>query len=108
MGSPPSMVSARGTWKLKNVKEKRGRKIAYIKMEELLTLDLLISVTFLGERRLITGPATGSTKVKYKWDLDSGEILKGHAVTKIVGDFEMDGETFHMKVFQRNISTKLQ
>ena len=108
MGSPPSMVSARGTWKLKKVKEKRGRKIAYIKMEELLTLDVLISVTFLGERRLITGPATGSTEVKYKWDLDSGEILKGHAVTKLVGDFEMDGENFHMKVFQRNISKKVK
>jgi hypothetical protein len=46
--------------------------------------------------------------VNYKWDIDFGEILKAYAVTNIVGDFEMDGETFHMKVFQRNISTKVK
>ena len=109
MGSPPSTVSATGTYKLKNVKEKwGGRKIAYVKMDELVTFDVFISVNFLGEKRLITGHATGSTEVDYKWDIDFGEILKAYAVTNIVGDFEMDGETFHMKVFQRNISTKVK
>ena len=108
MGSPPSTVSATGTYKLKKIKEKRGRKIAYVKMDELVTFDLFISVNFLGEKRLITGHATGSTEVDYKWDIDFGEILKAYAVTNIVGDFEMDGETFHMKIFQRNISTKVK
>ena len=109
MGSPPSTVSATGTYKLKKVKEKwGGRKIAYVKMDELVTFDAFISVNFLGEKRLITGHATGSTEVDYKWDIDFGEILKAYAVTNIVGDFEMDGETFHMKVFQRNISTKVK
>ena len=109
MGSPPSTVSATGTYKLKKVKEKwGGRKIAYVKMDELVTFDLFISVNFLGEKRLITGHATGSTEVDYKWDIDFGEILKAYAVTNIVGDFEMDGETFHMKIFQRNISTKVK
>ena len=109
MGSPPSTVSATGTYKLKKVKEKwGGRKIAYVKMDELVTFDLFISVNFLGEKRLITGHATGSTEMDYKWDIDFGEILKAYAVTNIVGDFEMDGETFHMKVFQRNISTKVK
>ena len=109
MGSPPSTVSATGTYKLKKVKEKwGGRKIAYVKMDELVTFDVFISVNFLGEKRLITGHATGSTEVDYKWDIDFGEILKAYAVTNIVGDFEMDGETFHMKVFQRNISTKVK
>ena len=108
MGSPPSQAMSKTTWTLKKVKNKKGKKIAIIEMQDSLILDLQISVDFFGERRLLTGHATGVSDYIYNWDIDSGEILKGHAVTKIVGDFEIDGETFHMKVFQRNISTKVK
>ena len=48
MGSPSSKVSSKITRTLKKVKEKRGRKIAYIDVEELLTLELRVAVNFYG------------------------------------------------------------
>jgi len=101
MGSPSSILSSKSTRTLKKVREKRGRKIAYIKVEELLTLELRVAVNFYGEKRLMAGHATGTTDGLYRWDLDSGELLKTHVDINLVGDFEMDNETFHMKIFQR-------
>ena len=101
MGSPSSKVSSKSTRTLKKVREKRGRKIAYIEVEELLTLELRFAVNFYGEKRLMAGHATGTADGSYKWDLDSGELLKAHVNINLVGDFEMDNETFHMKIFQR-------
>ena len=101
MGSPSSKVSSKITRTLKKVKEKRGRKIAYIDVEELLTLELRVAVNFWGEKRLMAGHATGTADGSYKWDLDSGDMLTSHVNINLVGDFEMDGETFNMKIFQR-------
>ena len=101
MGSPSSTLSSKSTRTLKKVREKRGRKIAYIDIEELLTLELRVAVNFYGEKRLMAGHATGTTDGLYRWDLDSGELLKAHVDINLVGDFEMDNETFHMKIFQR-------
>ena len=101
MGSPSSILSSKSTRTLKKVKEKRGRKIAYIDVEELLTLELRVAVNFYGEKRLMAGHATGTADGSYKWDLDSGELLKAHVNINLVGDFEMDNENFHMKIFQR-------
>ena len=105
MGSPSSILSSKSTRTLKKVREKKGRKIAYIEVEELLTLGLRVAVNFLGEKRLMAGYATGTADGSYKWDLDSGELLKYQVNNNLVGDFEMDGETFHMKIFQR-LTTK--
>ena len=107
MGSPPSLVSSKGSWTLKKVKKKRGRKIAFIDMEEIVALNLRVAVNFWGERRLIAGHATGTTDANYRWDLDSSEIIYAHVVINLVGDFEMDGETFHMKIFQRFNTKKI-
>ena len=101
MGSPSSNLSSKSTKTLKKVREKKGRKIAYIEVEELLTLELRVAVNFYGEKRLMAGHATGTADGSYKWDLDSGELLKAHVNINLVGDFEMDNETFHMKIFQR-------
>ena len=101
MGSPSSILSSKSTKTLKKVREKKGRKIAYIDVEELLTLGLRVAVNFYGEKRLMAGHATGTADGSYKWDLDSGELLKAHVNINLVGDFEMDNETFHMKIFQR-------
>ena len=108
MGSPPSLVSSKGSWTLKKVKKKRGRKIAFLEIQELLTIDLRVAVNFLGERRLIAGHATGTKDVKYRWDLDSGEILRAIGVTNLIGNFEMDGEAFYMKIFVRNTGKKVK
>ena len=107
MGSPPSLVSSKGSYELNKVKKKRGRKIAFIDMEENVTLDLRVAVHFLGNRRLIAGHATGTTGAKYRWDIDSGEIINVRVVINLVGDFEMDGEAFHMKIFQRLTTKKI-
>ena len=101
MGSPSSILSSKSTKTLKKVRKKKGRKIAYIEVEELLTLELRVAVNFYGEKRLMAGHATGTADGSYKWDLDSGELLKAHVNINLVGDFEMDNETFHMKIFQR-------
>ena len=108
MGSPPSLASSRGTWTLKKVREKRGRKIATIISQELFTLNLRLAVEFLGERRLIAGQATGTTEMIFRWDIDAGKMLKVRVVSNLVGDFEMDDEIFRMKIFMRNISKKVQ
>ena len=107
MGSPPSLVSSKGSYELKKVKKKRGRKIAFLEMQEIVALDLRVAVNFWGESRLITGHAAGTTDAKYRWDLDSSEIIYAHVVINLVGDFEMDGETFHMKIFQRFNTKKI-
>ena len=104
MGSPPSQSLSKTAWTLKKVKEKRRGKIAVIEMQDSLILELQVAVEFLGERRLMTGQATGVSDVTYNWDIDSGELLKTHAITNLVGDFEMDNEKFTMKIFMRDIS----
>ena len=108
MGSPSSQVSSNTTTTLKKVKEKGGRKIAYIEVDELLTVELRVVVNYFGARRLMAGHGTGTANGSYKWDLDSGDLLKSHANINLVGDFELEGETFHMKIFQRFISKKVK
>ena len=108
MGSPSSQTTAKITTTLKKVKEKGSRKIAYIDVEELHTIELRVAVNSLGERRLMAGQATGTANGSYRWDLASGETLKSHVNINLVGDFEMDGENFHMKIFQRFIGKKVK
>ena len=108
MGSPPSQAMSKTTWTLKKVKNKKGRKIAIIEMQDSLILDLQISIDFLGERRLLTGHATGVSDVVYNWDIDPGEMLKTTSVTHLKGNFEMDDKEFYMRIFMRNISKKVQ
>ena len=108
MGSPPSQAMSKTTWTLKKVKNKKGRKIAIIEMQDSLILDLQISIDYKGDRRLLTGYATGVSDVVYHWDIDPGEMLKTTSITHLKGDFEMDGKNFYMKIFMRNISKKVQ
>ncbi len=108
MGSPPSLISSKSSYTFKKVKKKRGKKIAIIERQDSTMMEAYVVVDFLGERRLIAGQATGTTEMIFRWDIDAGKMLKVRVVSNLVGDFEMDGETFHMKVFQRNISTKVK
>ena len=108
MGSPSSLVSSKPTLTLKKVKEKRGRKIAYIDYVSDIALDLRIAVNFLGERRLITGYATGVGDGKFQWDIEGTEHLSQKLVVNISGDFEMEGEKVYMKVFMRTINKKVK
>ena len=108
VGSPPSLVDGNATCTLKRVKEKKGRKIAYIECKELLTMESNVIVNFLNVDRLIEGNATGTAESDVKWDIDTGYILKHNVVTNIAGDFEMDDKTFYMKVFMRQISKKIK
>ena len=71
-------------------------------------IELRIAVDFLGKKRLLIGRATGVTDITYRWNIDSGEMLKVYAIVNLVGDFEMDDEIFRMKIFMRNISKKVQ
>ena len=77
-------------------------------MEELMTLEILIAVNFLGERRLITGQANGKGDGRFKWDVEGGEFLSQVVVINLAGDFEMDGEQVNMKVFMRTINKKVE
>ena len=108
MGSPPSHALSKTTFTLKKVREKKGRKIATVEMQDSLILDLYVSVEFMGERRLLAGHATGTSDAIFKWDLDSGEMLKSNAVYNFVGDFEMEDKSFHMSIFQRDILKKVK
>ena len=106
MGSPSSLGAIQSTVTLKKVKEKRGRNIAYIDYISDLVLDLRIAVNFLGERRLITGQASGIGNGRFKWDIEGSEFLSQRLVINLAGDFEMEGEKVFMKVFQRSIIKK--
>ena len=106
MGSPSSLGSSKPKITLKKVKEKRGRKVAYIDYITEYTFDLRIAVNFLGERRLITGQAGGIGDGTFKWDIERGEFLSQVVVVNLAGDFEMDGEQVYMKVFMRTINKK--
>ena len=108
MGSPSSLGSIMSTITLKKVKEKRGRKIAYIDYISELVLDLRIAVNFLGERRLITGQASGIGNGAFKWGIEGSELLSQRLVINLAGDFEMEGEKIFMKVFQRTINKKVK
>ena len=109
IGSPPSLLtSGERIFTLKRVKEKGGRKIAIIELQEDEEIEMPLTVDFLGERRLMVGHVTGNLDMTYRWDMDSGEMLKVHAIANLAGDFEMDGKIFYMKIFMRNISKKVQ
>ena len=109
IGSPPSLLtSGERIFTLKRVKEKGGRKIAIIELQEDEEIEMPLTVDFLGERRLMVGHVTGSVDMTYRWDMDSGEMLKVRAIANLAGDFEMDGKIFYMKIFMRNISKKVQ
>jgi len=108
MGSPSSLGSSKPKITLKKVKEKRGRKVAYIDYITEYTFDLRIAVNFLGERRLITGQANGIGDGGFKWDVEGGEFLSQVVVANLAGDFEMDGEKVYMKVFMRTINKKVK
>ena len=108
MGSPSSLGSSKPKITLKKVKEKRGRKFAYIDSITELTLDLRIAVNFLGKRRLITGQASGIGNGAFKWGIEGSELLSQRLVINLAGDFEMEGEKIFMKVFQRTINKKVK
>ena len=108
MGSPSSLGLFKPTLTLKKVKEKRGRKFAYIDSITELTLDLRIAVNFLGKRRLITGQASGIGDGNFKWDIEGGDFLSQRLVVKLAGNFEMEGEEIYMKVFMRTINKKVK
>jgi len=109
IGSPPSLLtSGERIFTLKRVKEKGGRKIAIIELQEDEEIEMPLTVDFLGERRLMVGHVTGNVDMTYRWDIDSGEMLKVRAIANLSGDFEMDGKIFYMKIFMRNISKKVQ
>ena len=109
IGSPPSLLtSGERIFTLKRVKEKGGRKIAIIELQEDEEIEMPLTVDFLGERRLMVGHVTGNLDMTYRWDMDSGEMLKVYAIANLAGDFEMDGKNFYMKIFMRNISKKVQ
>jgi len=109
IGSPPSLLtSGERIFTLKRVKEKGGRKIAIIELQEDEKIEMPLTVDFLGERRLMVGHVTGNLDMTYRWDIDSGEMLRVYAIANLAGDFEMDGKIFYMKIFMRNISKKVQ
>jgi hypothetical protein len=108
MGSPPSQFTSRDTFTLKKIKEKGGRKIASVEMRADHEIEMRMAIDFLGERRLMAGHATGPLDIKFKYDIDSGRMLKVKAIGNFSGDFVMDDEIFHVKIFMRNISKKVQ
>ena len=108
MGSPSSLGSSKPKITLKKVKEKRGRKVAYINYINEVALDLRIAVNFLGERRLITGQAHGIGDGGFKWDVEEGEFLSQVVGINLAGDFEMDCEKVYMKVFMRTINKNVK
>ena len=77
-------------------------------MQEDEEVEMPLTVDFLGERRLMAGHATGPLDIKFKYDIDSGRMLKVKAIGNFSGDFVMDDEIFHVKIFMRNISKKVQ
>ena len=108
IGSPPSFVFGKTTWTLKKVKEKKGRKIAYVDVIEEINLEARILAVFLNERRLIVGNGAGKMESSFKWDMADTSILSAKMATSVKGDFEMDGNTFSSTFYLRQTMKKVK
>ena len=105
IGSPPSWWWSKAVWYLKDVKDKRGIKTAYIDGIDEIRTEMNLTIDIYDERRVISGSATGKRNVKLRWDVENtGEIFSRTRV-QLRGDFEMDGEIFSSK-FYYNLFTK--
>ena len=104
--SPRSHGRAKWVFTLKKVKEKKGRKIAYIEIVQEVETEMNINVNFDGKKRFLTGTASGIIESKIQWDLEAGMALYIRTGGNLQGDFEMDDETFTTR-FNRFETVKL-
>ena len=88
------------------MKEKKGRKIAYIDIVQEVESEMNIKVNFMDEERFLTGTASGIIESKIQWDIEAGITLSVRTGGDLQGDFEMDDETFTTR-FHRFETVKL-
>ena len=79
---------------IKKVKEKRGRKIAYVRISDELRADNRIIINFYGEKRLVVGPSTGKALSEVTWDIEDTHIISSRVVSNFKADLVMDDEAF--------------
>ena len=108
IGSPPSLWWSRAVWNLKDVKDKRGIKTAYIDGIDEIRTEMNLTIDIYDERQVISGSATGKRNVKLRWDVENtGEIFSRTKV-QLQGDFEMDGETFSSKFYYKLFTKRVK
>ena len=108
IGSPPSWWWSKAVWYLKDVKDKRGIKTAYIDGIDEIRTEMNLTIDIYDERRVISGSATGKRNVKLRWDVENtGEIFSRTRV-QLRGDFEMDGEIFSSKFYYKLFTKRVK
>ena len=108
MGSPQSRWWSRAVWNLKNVKDKKGIKTAYIDAIDEIRAEMNMTINISGETRVITGNASGKRNVTLRWDVEKTGTIFARTNCHLQGDFEMDDETFSSKFYYQLITKRVK
>ena len=99
--SPESWASRSTTYTLKKVKEKKGIEIAVVDIHSDMTMELNLILYVFGERFFLTGNTIGSFDLKITAS-QYGKLIKSTEYGYLMGEMEMDGDTFRTKFIIKN------
>ena len=100
--SPESITWAYAQHKLKKLKHKKDKKIAFIETKADVRMKLNIILTMLGERIFLTGEVTGASEGIRKIYLEPLQLFSSKENINLEGEVEMDGEKFRLKITSRS------
>ena len=100
--SPESITWAYAQHKLKKVKHKKGKKIAFIDSKVDVRMKLNIILTMLGERIFLTGEVQGNSEGTRRVYLEPLQLFSSKETIYLEGEVEMDGEKFRLKITSRS------
>ena len=100
--SPESITWAYVQHKLLKVKNKKGKKIAFIESKVDVRMKLNIILTMLGERIFLTGEVQGNSEGTRRVYLEPLQLFSSKETIYLEGEVEMDGEKFRLKITSRS------
>ena len=100
--SPESITWAYVQHKLLKVKNKKGKKIAFIESKVDVRMKLNIILTMLGERIFLTGEVQGNSEGTRRVYLEPLQLFSSKENINLEGEVEMDGEKFRLKITSRS------
>ena len=102
--SPESITWAYVQHKLLKVKNKKGKKIAFIESKVDVRMKLNIILTMLGERIFLTGEVQGNSEGTRRVYLEPLQLFSSKETIYLEGEVEMDGEKFRLKITSRSFA----
>ena len=100
--SPESITWVYAQHKLKKLKHKKDKKIAFIETKADVRMKLNIILTMLGERIFLTGEVQGNSEGTRRVYLEPLQLFSSKENINLEGEVEMDGEKFRLKITSRS------